>query len=88
MFSKNSIIAGLLLGCIGPAVVWLVFELWLKNDSVIMDKPGAPYLITIAINLFLIKYTLKKQLDTAAKGVMITTFAVMVAVFVFKIHAG
>ncbi|TSD67886.1 stationary phase survival protein SurE [Inquilinus sp. KBS0705] len=86
MFKKNSIVAGLLIGCIMPALAWLVFNFILHNDAIIMDKPGVPYLIAVGLNLLILRYVFKKDLGETAKGVMIITFVVMIAAFVLKIN--
>jgi hypothetical protein len=86
MFRKNSILAGLLVGLIAPVIAWLVFEYLLHNDAIIMDKPGVPYLIAIGLNLVMVRYAFKNDLDNTAKGLIVVTFAVMVAAFVFRIN--
>ncbi|TFF40663.1 hypothetical protein [Mucilaginibacter psychrotolerans] len=86
MFEKNSIGTGLVLGGILPAISWVVFEYILHNDAFIMDKPAVPYLIAVGLNLVLLRYCLKNQLEDTGKGVMMFTFAFMLVVFLFKIH--
>jgi len=86
MFSRNNLLIGILIGCIAPGIAWVIFELLLHNDSLIMDKPGVPYLIAIGINLLVIRYTFKNEMENTAKGIAIVTFAVMLAVFLLKIN--
>jgi len=88
MLSKNNMLAGLLAGSVLPIIVWLIFGYYLHNDAIIMDKPAVPYLIAIALNLLMLRYCFKNGLDKTASGVMMVTFAVMLAVFIFKIHIG
>ncbi len=49
-----------------------------------MNKPVIPYLIDIALNLFIIKLLFKKGDDQTGTGMIIGTFLLMIAVFVFK----
>jgi hypothetical protein len=86
MFSINSIPAGLLLGCILPGVTWGVFGFILHNNAIILNKPGVPYLLAIALNLVLLRYFFKKEQEKTARGIMMTTFAFMLIVFVFIIR--
>jgi hypothetical protein len=86
MFNKNNIAAGLLAGFIPPVIAWLVFEYLLHNNALIMNKPGVQYLIAVGLNLLLLRYTIKNHLGETAKGIMIVTFAVMIAAFIFRVH--
>ena len=88
MLTKNSLPFGLLIGAIAPAIAWIIFDLILHNDAVILNKPGVPYLIAVGINLVLIRFSMKKGNDQTSKGIMMVTFLVMVLVFIFKINIG
>lgn len=83
---KNSLPLGMLYGFIGPALVWLVFNYILRNEALVMDKPAAPYLIAICLNLLLLRYTAKNHLDRTSNGIMITTFVCTLLVFLFKMQ--
>lgn len=87
MLNKNSLVVGLLLGSILPALSWVVFEYVLHNNAIIMDKPAVPYLIAIGLNLVILRFCIKKGLDDTGKGIMMVTFAFMLVVFIFKIYA-
>ena len=86
MFKQNNLPLGILYGCIAPVVAWLVFALWLKNESLIMDKPAAPYLVALCLNLLLLRYTARNYLDKTTNGIMIATFVCMLLVFFLKIR--
>lgn len=86
MFKTNNLFAGILIGSILPAIAWLVFSYWLQNEAIVMDKPAVPYLITVGLNLLLLRYCLKKDLDKTGNGIMMITFAFMLAVFFLKIN--
>ena len=86
MFKKNNLFLGILYGCTFPVIAWLVFSLLLKNSS-FLDKPAAPYLIAIGLNLILLRFSAKAYLDKTSNGIMIATFACTLLVFVFKMHS-
>lgn len=87
MLTKNSVPFGFLIGSLLPAITWLVFGVILHNEALIMDKPAAPYLIAICLNLVLLRYCFRNNMEKAANGIMMTTFGIMLAVFIFKIHS-
>jgi hypothetical protein len=86
MFKKNNLFLGILYGCAFPVIAWVVFSLLLKNSS-FLDKPAAPYLIAIGLNLILLRFSAKAYLDKTSNGIMIATFACTLLVFVFKMHS-
>ncbi len=51
---------------------------------IILNKPAIPYLFTIAINLFIIKYLFKKGLDQTGTGMILITFVVMLFAFLLQ----
>jgi hypothetical protein len=85
MLNKNNILTGLFAGAILPAVSWVIFE-YLFKATVINNKPAIPYLAVIAVNLFIMRFYIKKEADRSVQGVMIATFAFMIIVFVFKMR--
>jgi uncharacterized membrane protein len=86
MFKKNNLFLGILYGCAFPVIAWVVFSLLLKNSS-FLDKPAAPYLIAIGLNLILLRFSAKAYLDKTSNGIMIATFACTLLVFLFKMHS-
>jgi predicted Na+-dependent transporter len=83
MNPKVQFAGGLLLAVVLPAVIWLIFGVF-HNDWVLFDKPAIPYLVSVCINLFILRYFIKTGKEPAAYGVMITTFVVMWVVFKYK----
>lgn len=75
----------MLAACILPGITWIVFGWILKNQVVILNKPAIPYLVTVVINLFFIKYLFKKGLDQTGTGVILITFVVMFFAFLLQI---
>ena len=74
---------GFVAGLIFPAITWVMVELLFKNLST-LSKPGVPYLISIAVNLFIIRYFFKKGHDQTGIGAILCTFIVMALIFLFK----
>ena len=76
---------GFAVGLIVPAITWLMAEVVFKNYTATLNKPAAPYLIGIAVNLFIIRYFFKNDLDQIGTGAILCTFIFMAAVFLFKV---
>ncbi|OOQ60034.1 hypothetical protein BC343_27285 [Mucilaginibacter pedocola] len=58
----------------------------MHNDAIIMNKPAVPYLLAIVLNLVLLRYFFRKDMQELVKGIMMATFAFMLIVFIFKIR--
>jgi hypothetical protein len=86
MLQKNNIVNGAVLASIFPGITWLVLGVILNNKVVFFDKPAIPYLIAVAINLFLIRYLFKKRQDQTATGVILVTFMIMLFAFLVQIN--
>ena len=84
MLKKNNIITGLLSGLIFPGTTWLVFGFLLKNKVVLLNKPAIPYLVAIAVNLFIIRYLFKKGDDQTGTGMILCTFVAMLLIFLLQ----
>lgn len=84
MLKKNNIFTGLLAALIFPAITLVIFKYLLNNKVVFAGKPSIPYLVSIAINLFIIKYLFKKGHDQTGTGMILCTFAVMILVFLLQ----
>ena len=86
MLNKNEITAGLLIGAILPGISLLVFWFLLKNQVVLMNKPGIPCLTAFAINLFIIRYFYGKGADKTGNGVAMISLLFLLAIFIFKLQ--
>ena len=84
MLNKNSMLTGIFIALIFPGVA-LATEFILNTNAYIISKPAVPYFIARALNLFILRYCLKKDADQTGKGVMLATFIVMLIVL-FKLH--
>lgn len=76
----------MLYGFIPPALVWVLCTYVLHNETFVMDKPAAPYLVAIGINLLILRFAAKSHLDETSRGVMAITFVCMILVFIFKMR--
>ncbi len=86
MLQKNNLFIGIAAGLILPGLTWSLFGYVLKNRVIIMDKPIIPYLVALALNLFIIKYLFKKGADQTGAGMILGTFVSMLLVFLFQSH--
>lgn len=84
MIKQNNILVGVIIGAILPMLTWIVFSYW-KPDLVLMNRPLLPYLLTIAINLLLIRWSHRSQADKLSQGIMISTFIFTIALFLLKL---
>jgi hypothetical protein len=84
---QNTMLMGVLLALPFPFIAWVVAYLLRHNADIIINKPALPYIIAIALNLLLLRFVIKKDLDKTARGIMLATFAIMIALFMFKIRA-
>ncbi|QEC77723.1 hypothetical protein [Mucilaginibacter ginsenosidivorax] len=86
MLKNNSIVVGLLGGAVLPGISLFIFLYLLKGSFLILNKPGIPYLIAIALNLFIIRYCFKAGKDNIGAGMILTTFVFAAAVFLLKLQ--
>ena len=77
------VVTGLLSGFIFPAIAWVIFDVILK--TAVLNRPGLPYFIAIAINLFILRYLVKNSKDLIAYGLIISTFVIAILIFKFKL---
>ncbi len=86
MLKNNGIIAGVIGGLILPGISLFVFLYLLKGNFLIFNKPGIPYLVAIALNLFITRYIYAKGMDKTGIGFILVTFVFMAAVFLLKLQ--
>ncbi|QJD94582.1 hypothetical protein HH214_01170 [Mucilaginibacter robiniae] len=84
MSVKNNLLTGLISGLIIPAIAWVIFD-YKFPEFQIQHKPAVPYLIALALNLFIIRYCYKNGTEQTGKGVMLSTFVCMLLITIFKI---
>ena len=84
MAKKVQFVTGLLSGVIFPAITWFVFDVLFKN-WVVFNKPAIPYLISVCINLFILRYFIKNNKEAVGYGMLVSTFVIMMAIFKLKL---
>lgn len=87
MLNKNDISTGLLLGAILPGLSLFIFMFLLKNHVVFMNKPGIPYFVAFALNLFILRYCYAKGADKTGNGIAMISLLFMLAIFIFKLQS-
>ena len=58
----------------------------LQNSVLIINKPALPYLVALALNLIMMRLFGADGHVKTVKGIMIATFLIMIALFIFKLH--
>jgi uncharacterized membrane protein len=86
MLKNNNILTGFLYGSVLPGISLFIFLYLLKGSFLIFNKPGIPYLIAIALNLFIIRYCFKEGKDNIGTGMILITFVFTAAVFLLKLQ--
>jgi hypothetical protein len=84
MMEKDSIILGILIGLVFPAIAGLI-EFALKTNVYLINRPAVPYFIAIALNLILLRIFLKRDAGKTLRGIMLVTF-IFLLVIIFKVH--
>ncbi|MFI5158827.1 MAG: hypothetical protein ACHQF4_08170 [Sphingobacteriales bacterium] len=84
MLKKDNLLTGILAALVFPALAWVAAYL-LKDNAYIIGRPSMPYIIAIALNLFLLRYSYKNGGDKTGRGVIVATFAFLL-LLIFIIH--
>ena len=87
MFKKDNVWLGLFLGLLLPGLGFVIVEV-LKRNLIYLAKADLLYIGCVAINLLLLKYAYKKELDATAKGIISATFICALIFFYYKINQG
>lgn len=85
MFKKDSVWLGLGLGLVLPATSFLVVEV-IKKNFVFMQKDDLLYIGCVALNMLLLKYFYKKDMEATGKGVISATFVCAFIFFFYKFN--
>jgi hypothetical protein len=83
MLHKNTIPFGILMGLILPILAIVIFEGFLP-DVIINHRRGLQYLVTVGLNLLLLRYFASKRSDKTIKGIILVTFVFMFWVFLYR----
>jgi hypothetical protein len=85
MLNKNSILTGVLLSLIFPAISLLIAYL-LRGNLYLLNKPALPYFTALAANLVLMRVVKDKWGDKTGRGIIIGSMVFMIFVFLFIIR--
>ncbi|UKJ06970.1 hypothetical protein [Solitalea lacus] len=83
LFSKDNFLLGLGLGAIIPALTFFLVEFIHLGDKLGI-RDSSVYLLGMIVNLLLVRYYFKKEINNTGKGVFLVSFVVVLAVFFFK----
>lgn len=83
MLNKNNFLLGILMGFILPGLVFFCEEV-LKKDLRVLNKENVFYLLSLVVNLLLIRYYFKSGTEDTARGILLSTFIAGFIFFYFK----
>ncbi len=83
MAKKVEFAGGLLSGVIVPVITCFIFEVVFKG-LVFLNRPAIPYLIAIAVNLFILRYFIRNDKEVAGYGLIISTLIIALIIFKLK----
>ena len=84
MFKKDSVWLGLGVGLLVPALAFLIVTL-IKQNLTVLAKDDLLYIGCVALNLLLLKYFDKKDMDLAHRGIISATFVCAIIFFFYKL---
>jgi hypothetical protein len=85
IFKKDSVWLGLGAGLFFPAVAFFIVEI-IKKNLVIFQKDDLLYIGCVALNMILLKYASKKDMEQTAKGIISATFVCAFIFFYYKFN--
>ena len=85
MFKKDSVWLGLAAGLVFPGLAYLVVEV-IKKNLTFLGKDDLLYIGCVAINMLLLKYAYKRDLEMTGKGIISATFVCAFIFFFYKFN--
>lgn len=85
MFKKDTVWLGFGVGLLFPAIAYFIVEI-IKKNLTFLGKDDLLYIGCVAINLLLLKYAYKKDMELAAKGIISATFICAFIFFFYKFN--
>ena len=85
IFKKDSVWLGLGAGLFFPAVAFFIVEI-IKKNVVFLQKDDLLYIGCVAINMLLLKYAYKKDMELTAIGIISATFVCAFIFFYYKFN--
>lgn len=87
MFKKDSVWLGLGAGLFFPAVAFLIVEV-IKKNLVFLAKDDLLYIGCVAINMLLLNYAYKRDMEQTGRGIISATFVCALIFFYYKFNKG
>jgi len=85
MLKKNNILLGAALALVLPGLILFCTEI-LKKDLTLFGKKDALYILSLAVNFFMIRYYFSSGKEDTARGVVLSTFIGTFLFFFFRIR--
>ncbi len=85
MFKKDTVWLGLGAGLFFPGLAVFVVEI-VKRNLIVLQKDDLLYIGCVAINMLLLKYAYKKDMELTAKGIISATFVCAFIFFFYKFN--
>ncbi|RKD17181.1 stationary phase survival protein SurE [Pelobium manganitolerans] len=85
MFKKDSVWLGLGAGLLFPGLAFVVVEI-IKKNVVVLQKDDLLYIGCVAINMLLLKYAYKRDMELTGKGIISATFVCAFIFFYYKFN--
>lgn len=85
MFKKDTVWLGIGVGLFFPAIAFFIVEV-IKKNLVFMQKDDLLYIGCVAINMLLLKYAYKKDMELTGKGIISATFVCAFIFFYYKFN--
>jgi uncharacterized membrane protein len=85
MLKRDNVLLGTILGLALPGIAFLIIEV-LKKNIRIMQKEDILYVGCVALNLILVKYFFRKEMENTARGVIGATFLCAIVFFYYKMR--
>lgn len=83
MLKRNNFLFGILMGSILPGIIVFCEEV-LKKDLRVLGKENVFYVLSLAVNLLLIRFYFKSGTEDTARGIVLSTFIAGFTFFYFK----
>lgn len=84
MLKKDSYISGMFLAIPLPIAAFVLATYVFQYAALVINKPALPYLVAVALNLIMMRLFGANGTIKRVKGIMIVTFLIVVALFIFK----
>jgi hypothetical protein len=87
MFKKDNIWLGVVAGLFLPAVAFGVVRI-MKHYIALLAKDDLLYILCAAVNLVIVRYSIRKEKERTAHGIVASTFVCALIFIVYKLSKG